>query len=190
LRAAGDLPWNHEWESQPLLRPDTASCSIRGEGSRSYVMGSMCPVEADAYTLTFEMQFPGSNDGKAVPKWEAGLAFGQPDDQPFRPWHKVPVGGYFLSLNARGDLELYRQEPDRVDPVQLTSVPTPAPIPGNWMRFRVQVTPSTIRISRLDGQELTAEAEDKTYRGGYFSLYKSHAAAISADFRAVTLTPA
>ncbi len=190
LRAPGDLPWNHEWESQPLLRPGTSSCSIRGEGSRSYVMGSMCPIEGDAYTLTFEIQFPGGTDGKPVPKWEAGLAFGQPDDQPFRPWNKVPVGGYFLSLNAKGDLELYRQEPGRADPVQLASVATPPPIPGKWMRFRAQVTPSIVRISRLDGQELAAEAEDKTYRGGYFSLYKSHAAAISADFRSLSVAPA
>lgn len=189
LRAAGDLPWIHTWDSQPVLQPGTASLRFQGPGRRSYVMGSMCPVEDAAYALDFEMRLPGAPGGQAPTQWEAGIAFGQSSDMPFRPWIENPLGGYFLSLNAQGELGLFRQEAGPGDPVPLASVATPSPVPDRWMKFRVEVSPTAIEVSRLDGQELKAETADAGHRGGYFSLYKSHDAALAADFRGLSLTP-
>lgn len=191
LRAPGDLPWLHLWENQPALEPENASISITGEGSSSYVMGSMCPVTAPSYVLTFEVRRPGTpSQGNRESDWGAGVAFGQVDDHPFRPWSNVPVGGNFLSLSGDGRLELYRQDAGSTDPLPIASAWTAPPVPGQWMKFSLTVAPSTVRFARLDEGEIAAEAIDHTYRGGYFSLYKSHPGSDPVEFRAISVNPA
>lgn len=190
VRAPGDLPWLHTWESQPVLHPESASIRFEGDGRRSYVMGSMCPILSSNYALTFEMRWPDSTPvgSGGTRELEAGIAFGQADDRAFRPWAPGETGGYYLALQPSGKVELFRQAPKIQDPLSIASVPTAPPVPGEWMRFRIDVTPAAIRFARLDGREVAAVAEDTAYRGEYFSLFKSHPGATPVEFRAVEVT--
>lgn len=190
LRAAGDLPWIHTWESQPVIHQDSASIAFEGEGRRSYVMGSMCPVSSRNYALNFEMRWPTTLplDAGGTRELDAGVAFGQADDRAFRPWTPGDTGGYYLSVRGSGKLELFRQEAKLQDALSISTVSTEPPVPGEWMRFRIDVTPAAVRIARLDGREIAAVAEDTTYRGEYFSLFKSHPTAIPVEFRALEVT--
>ncbi|MDQ0078521.1 glycerophosphodiester phosphodiesterase [Arthrobacter oryzae] len=186
LRAPGDLPWIHTWESQPVLQPESASIRFEGDGRRSYVMGSMCPITSGNYTLTYELRWP-TNTG-AAPELDAGIAFGQADDRAFRPWTPNEIGGYYLALKPSGKLELFRQEPKIQDALSISSVATEPPVPGEWMRFRIDVAPAAIRFARLDGREIATVADDTAYRGAYFSLFKSHPGGTPVEFRAVEVT--
>ena len=84
---------------QPTLQPEFSSVSLNNEASFNYTMGSMCPVTKDTYSLSFDMRWP-----MAVPEksGSAGIAFGQADDQPYRPTAPATVGGYHLTLDAAG----------------------------------------------------------------------------------------
>ncbi|WP_454699187.1 glycerophosphodiester phosphodiesterase [Arthrobacter humicola] len=190
LRAPGDLPWIHTWESQPVIHRDSASITFEGEGRRSYVMGSMCPVGSQNYSLTFEIRWPSDLPvgAEGARELDAGVAFGQADDRAFRPWTPGDVGGYYLSIRASGKLELFRQEAKIQDAISIASVPTDPPVPGGWMRFRIDVSPAAIRFARLDGREIAAVAEDTAYRGEYFSLFKSHLKMIPVAFRALEVS--
>jgi glycerophosphoryl diester phosphodiesterase len=56
------------------------------------------------------------------------------------------------------------------------------------MHFKIDVTPSSIRFSRVDGAGWSGETMDRQYRGGYISLCKDYPAPVPVQFRGVTVT--
>ncbi|KFF59420.1 hypothetical protein JF66_11435 [Cryobacterium sp. MLB-32] len=188
LRAPGDLPWSMDMgsEVQPLITPETASIAISMRGTQSYLMGSMCPVPADSYTLTWEMRWaaelpPGPTD-------TAGVAFGLPDDQPFRVGVAGETAGYYATVRRNGTLELFSRAGGSEAGVSLGAVATASVRPGEWMRFQVAVSPAGIRLSRADGRGWSIDSADASSRGQYFWLCKNYPAGPGVEFRAVSIT--
>ncbi|MET3811370.1 glycerophosphodiester phosphodiesterase family protein [Arthrobacter sp. UYEF3] len=186
LRAAGDLPWELNWDYQPAIQHESGSISLRYATRRSsYLMGSMCPIRQDSYTLQFEMRWPEMPASAAL---SGGLAFGLADDQPFHPMYASPIGGYFLSLNADGTLALFRQEANADAGLPLASVKCIPPAVGEWVKLKVDATARGIRFGTADGGAVSAQADGATVRGGYFSLVKNATGPESVEFRGVTVS--
>ena len=185
VRAAGDLPWILVPTFQPTLQSEFSSVSLNNEASSTYTLGSMGPVTRDAYSLAFDMRWP-----MAVPdrSGTAGIAFGQADDQPYRPTAKATVGGYHLTLDAAGTMRLFSREVGALEGELLGETHSDAPKVGAWMRFRVDVTPRTITFTRLDGAVASGIANNSSHRGGYFGLNKNYQGKQPVEFRQVEVS--
>ncbi|MEC5190381.1 hypothetical protein RCH17_000517 [Arthrobacter sp. MP_M7] len=182
VRAAGDLPWILAPSYQPTLQPEFSSVSLNNEASSSYTLGSMCPVTKDTYSLSFDMRWPMAVPDKSG---SAGIAFGQADDQPYRPTVPATVAGYHVSIDSAGTLRLFAREAGSLDGELLGEARSDAPKAGVWMRFRVDVSPREITFARLDGKETRAAARTASYRGGYFGLTKNYQGKQPVEFRQV-----
>lgn len=187
LRAAGDLPWTTDrgWDVQPGFDPLSQALIMDGEGTRSYVMGSMAPVVAASYTLSAELRWP---DTTPAARDHAGIAFGQEDDRAYRVRIPSAVGGYHTILRANGLLELYVRAPGVADATNLATVKTDQVQAGQWVALQVVVTPTQITVRRQGAEHWVVTARDERYRGGYFSLCKNYAGELPVQFRAVTIT--
>lgn len=187
LRAAGDLPWTVKqgWEVQPQLNADEGILRLHAPANSSYRMGSMAPVEQDIYSIEFEMRWPGKLPG---PEDHAGLAFGQDNDLPYRVLIPSAAGGYHLVLRSSGQMVLLLRHPGEADGLRLAVVETEPVEAGEWLSFRVDIAPDSIRFSRLDGAGWAGLAAERTYRGGYFSLTRNYAADVPVEFRKVSVT--
>lgn len=188
VRAPGDLPWATDkgFSVQPVITAETASIAIAMKGAQSYLMGSMCPVPADGYTLTWEMRWPSALP--PGPTDTAGVAFGVPDDQPFRVGVAGNSAGYYATVRRNGRVELFGRAAQAAAGVSLGSLNTAAARPGEWMRFQIVVTPAGIRLSRVDGAGWALDSADTSYRGQYFWLCKNYPAGPGVEFRAISIT--
>lgn len=186
-RAAGDLPWNPDqgWDAQPAIDPATASVVLDKAQNFSYRLGSMGPLTEEIHSLTFEMCWPQE---LPAPQLTAGLAFGQQNDNPYRILVPSLAGGYHLIIRPDGELVLYRRDPGNAAGTRLQSIMTAPVRAGDWMRFRIEVTPPSIRFSRLDGAGWSGVTMDREYRGGYLSLCKGYADPVPVSFRGIAVT--
>ena len=181
-RSAGDLPWTTEqgWDVQPRIDAASASLVLDRSQNSSYRLGSMAPVVAGVHTLAFEMCWPRELPPDPV---HAGLAFGQEDDTPYRVLVPGPVGGYHLVIRPGGELILHRRDPGDAAGTRLQTITTAPVRAGEWMHFRIDVAPPSIRFSRLDGAGWSGVTMDRKYRGGYFSLCKNYPEPVPVHFR-------
>ncbi|MBG0738338.1 hypothetical protein IV500_02690 [Paeniglutamicibacter antarcticus] len=184
IRGFGDLPWALAWTHQPTILPQMSSISLDHGDKSSYCMGSMCPITADNYSLEFEMRWPESGPRNLD---HAGVAFGQRDDSPYRIQEPGAVGGYHVVLRSDGGLELFGRQSGSEYGYSLGAAATEPPVNGVWMRFRIEITPTTIRCSRLDGKGATISANSDVYRGGYFSLNRNYYDFPPVEFRGITV---
>jgi glycerophosphoryl diester phosphodiesterase len=182
LRGVGDLPSDVSWTSQPLIEAATASIHLANKPPLSYCLGSMAPVTSNTYSLGFHMRWPEEVPAVA----SAGLAFGQQDDQPYVPTSAGPPG-YHLVLDRAGDLSLFSRDQDATSSTRIARIPTAPPLPGAWMQFKVEIAPTSLKIFRLDGPEVSFLVEDATHRGGYFSLCKNYEGQPGVEFRHLEL---
>jgi hypothetical protein len=184
VRAAGDLPYILAPEYQPTLQPEFASLSLNHESSSSYTLGSMCPIEKDSYSLSFDMRWPLD-----IPEsGSAGMAFGQNDDQPYRPTVPATVGGYHLTIDRLGTMRLFGRAAGALDGELLQELRTEAPKSGAWMRFNIDVGPADITVRRTDGEVVSGVVANSAYRGGYFGLTKNYKGRQPVEFRQVGVT--
>ncbi|MDQ0848580.1 hypothetical protein QFZ65_000518 [Arthrobacter sp. B3I9] len=186
-RAAGDLPWTTEqgWAAQPVIDAASASVLLASDQNISYRLGSMSPIAKEIHTLSFEMCWPLELPSDQL---HAGIAFGQPDDSPYRVLVPSTVGGYHLIIRPDGELVLYRRDPGNPAGTRLQSIMTAPVRAGEWMRFAIEVTPASVRFSRLDGAGWSGITMDRQYRGGYSSLCKDYRDAVPVQFRNVTVS--
>lgn len=184
LRGFGDLPWALAWTHQPVILPKTSSILLNHDDKASYCMGSMCPVSADSYAIEFEMRWPdkGPRDGD-----HAGLAFGQRDDSPYRVREPSVLGGYHLVLRSNGELELFGRQSHAIHGYSLGKAATNRPVTGEWMKFRIDISPTSIRCRRTDGKGGVITADSDVYRGGYFSLCRNYYGFPPVEFRGVVV---
>ncbi|TDW30244.1 glycerophosphodiester phosphodiesterase [Cryobacterium psychrophilum] len=189
LRAPGDLPWTMDkgTELQPVITAETASIAISAKGTQSYLMGSLCPVPADAYTLTFEMRWPSELPPDSSD--HAGIAFGTPDDRPYRVRIVGDTPGYHVTVRASGRVELFSRAAQTKRGASLGAIRTAATRPGQWIRLQITVTPGGIRVSRVDGVGWSLDSSDTSYRGQYFWLCKNYYAGPPVEFRSISVTP-
>lgn len=186
-RAAGDLPWTTEqgWAAQPLIDAASASVLLAAEENFSYRLGSLGPITKEIYGLGFEMCWPQALPSELL---HAGIAFGQQDDNPYRVLVPSTVGGYHLIIRPDGELVLYRRDPGNPAGMRLQSIMTAPVRAKEWMRFKIEVTPASVRFSRLDGAGWSGMTMDREYRGGYSSLCKDYPDAVPVQFRNITVT--
>lgn len=181
-RAAGDLPWTTDqgWGVQPRFDAASASLVLDQSQNCSYRPGSMAPITPEIHTLSFEMCWPRELPQELL---HAGLAFGQENDTPYRVLVPALVGGYHLIIRPTGELILHRRDLGDVAGTRLQTIMTAPVRPGEWMRFAIEVAPSSIRFSRQDGSGWSGLAIDHKYRGGYFSVCKNYPAPVPVHFR-------
>ncbi|MBP2217732.1 glycerophosphodiester phosphodiesterase family protein [Arthrobacter sp. CAN_C5] len=185
LRGHGDLPWALAWTHQPEIISSGSSILLAHSDKASYCMGSLCPVPTSNYSINFEMRWP-----ETLPRDRdhAGVAFGQRDDSPYRVRAPADSGGYHLIIRRDGELVLFGRVAGEVDGYPLGRVLTLPPVVGEWMRFRIEVTSSTLRCVRLDDGSGTVTARTDVYRGGYFSLCRNYWEYPPVEFRGVSVT--
>ncbi|WP_081801674.1 glycerophosphodiester phosphodiesterase [Arthrobacter sp. 9MFCol3.1] len=186
-RAAGDLPWTVDqgWGAQPVIDAASASVVLDKSENFSYRLGSMGPVTKEIHSISFEMCWPQELPSNLQ---HAGIAFGQQDDTPYRVLVPSSVGGYHLIIRPAGELVLYRRDPGNPAGTRLQTIATSPIKPGEWLHFKIDVTPSSIRFSRVDGVGWSGETMDREYRGGYISLCKDYPAPVPVQFRGVSVT--
>lgn len=183
LRAAGDLPSNLNWTAQPLIKAETQSVLLANDPPLSYCLGSMAPAASGTYTVNFNMRWTGEPSAVA----RAGLAFGQHSDAPYVPTSPGP-SGYHVTMDASGDLALFRRTEAASGSTKLATVHTVPPGVGEWMQFQVDVSPDSIRIARLDEGGAVASVDDSSEKGRYFSLCKNYSGQPGVEFRHVTVS--
>jgi Glycerophosphoryl diester phosphodiesterase family len=186
-RAAGDLPWTTEqgWSAQPVIDAASASVLLDKDQNFSYRLGSLGPVTSEIHSLAFEMCWPRELPSDLL---HAGLAFGQKEDTPYRVLIPSSAGGYHLIIRPAGELVLYRRDPGNPAGTRLQSIMTAPVRAAEWMRFKIDVTPASVRFSRLDGAGWSGMTMDREYRGGYLSLCKDYPDAVPVQFRNISVT--
>lgn len=188
LRAPGDLPWNvgQGWDFQPQLKSPGKSLLMAAPANSSYRMGSMGPVRREVYSVWFDMRWPDAlpTDNTV----HAGLAFGQEDDRAYRVLIPSEVGGYHLVIRPTGELTLLLRKPGETGGLRLNSMETSPARAGEWMSFKIDIAPDSIRYSRLDGAGWAGIAGDRRFRGGYFSLSRNYSDDFPVEFRSVKVT--
>ena len=187
VRAAGDLPWTVKqgWSVQPQLDAAEGVLRLQAPLNSSYRMGSMSPVEREVYSIAFELRWPGELPG---PEGHAGLALGQENDLPYRVLIPSEVGGYHLVFRPNGEMALLLRHPGEAQGLRLAVVQTEPAEPGGWLSFKVDVSPDSLRFSRLDGSGWAGVAAERSYRGGYFSLTRNYAEDFPVEFRNVSVS--
>lgn len=186
LRNAGDLPWVIDWGFQPKLQVPSASILVADAANFSYSMGSMCPISAPSYSISFEARWPV----QLPPGFGAlGIAFGQKSDEPYRVGKPTNVGGYHLLQTVTGQLQLSSRAPGEVLGNQLASLTTAPPRVGEWIKFVVNITSGGLSFTSSNSEPAASMAvPDMTYRGGYFSLCKGYGGPAAVEFRRVSIT--
>ena len=185
IRAAGDLPWmvSQGWDFQPELKAAAGTLLMSAAANSSYRMGSLAPVRREIYSIQFEMRWP-----EALPAEDtlhAGIAFGQDDDRPYRVLIPSDVGGYHLVVRLTGEMTLLMRSPGESGGLRLSTVDTQPVKVGEWMTFKIDIDPDSIRYSRLDGVGWAGSTSNRKYRGGYFSLARNYSEDCPVEFRGV-----
>jgi glycerophosphoryl diester phosphodiesterase len=176
-RFVGDAQWG--WADAYLT--DT---------SRQYVLqGWACPVGGKTsnnnWSMTFDLRFGATN---SLARWfGVFIADEGYRDRPFRDSSAInpDANGYNLLFSLNGSMAIYKVTAGAATLLQVTeagAIPG-FPVAGGEGTFRVRVTSTAIRLSRLnpDGSELGfVEAADASYRGSYFHFGR-YACAVSVS---------
>lgn len=186
VRRSGDLPYDMNDSSQPAWQP--AWILADGEYVMEldfqfgvpYSLGSLGPNVGVDYALEVELRFP-----VAIPSasQHVGFVFGRTNDSAYRFNTGTGSGGYHMLLRGSGAFQLYRHEPNVASGTQLANTATPAPVPGEWIPFRVEVTAGQITATRLD-TATSINSTDTNYRGGYVHVSRNYDNGL-LDFRNV-----
>lgn len=128
------------------------------------VMGSMCPISADATIKATMSWVQNPTSGYS------GIAFGTRNDEIFRPdpnfYNKV--GGYFLAVSASSSsATLYRYDPGYWAPVELATTQLEGRTPGAPIDVELRLVAEGV-VCKVDGK--TFSSTDKTYDGKYFHI--------------------
>jgi hypothetical protein len=178
-----------QWRSGDLPYDSTRSFALPGDGTAvfgdtasnpSVCMGSVVPDSGTNYTIEFEAQF------LTVPTdltTHFGAAFGKADDMrwQFQSLNESP--GYHFIQRANGQLTLYTHLTG-VSSGTIINGPAAgdACVSGQWMKFKITVTPTAISVTRILGGtggtvDVTVQAANTAYRGRYFHLSRNYAIA-------------
>lgn len=186
VRQAGDLPYG---DNLSLYTWDQNSASMILPGSQttaSLMLGSLGPITADTYAITFDMKWPTLPSGTL----HSDFVFCQEDDYQYAHQSTANTSGYHLVMRTTGSLELYKHVNGSGTGTRLGDpVVTTQPVADTWMSFRIDVTPTTVSIDRTDVTTEAIVVGNTEFRGGYV-----HLAAASTDqpvhYRSIVVTEA
>jgi glycerophosphoryl diester phosphodiesterase len=158
---------------------------LAANGSQHFItMGQLGSLsDARPYSIRVDVSWPtlpvSTGDNISV-------AFGRADDSYYQ--HRQGKGdGYHAILRANGSLGLYRHRNGQVTGVlQAPEIATPKLQPGQWATLRVDVSPGTVLLSRVDAVA-TVKATGVEAAGGYVHLGRSSTNGVAA-FRALSVT--
>lgn len=133
-------------------------------GGRSASIAQAAGTYKIKYTMTWDT-IPASN-------LHSGVAFARTNDSDYVFSAANAVGGYHVVLRNTGQLQLFRHDPGVTTGVLLGNLAsTSTPVNGVPMTFEVDVTPTTVSVTRTDsGGPYTVSSNDTTYRGRYWHL--------------------
>ncbi|MDX6261754.1 MAG: glycerophosphoryl diester phosphodiesterase [Kribbellaceae bacterium] len=139
---------------------------LGAKGTQHFLtLGNLGPITSPVYSVEFEASFATL---PADPLANLTLAFGHTDDSYYE--HRIgTANGYHAILQADGELGIWAHRAGRPAGVKLATKKTAPIFAGEWMRFRLDVTPTTLTWNRLD-QPTKVTVTDKSYRGGYLHL--------------------
>jgi glycerophosphoryl diester phosphodiesterase len=182
-RDPASATWAPTWQD-----PDQLALAAPG-GQHFLTLGQLSPIGAaqGSYSIAFDAAF------QTVPSDSSAnitLAFGHTDDRYYE--HQLGAStGYHAIQRADGRLELFAHVAGHTAGVPLgTARQLTAPRPGEWMSFRLDVTPTTLAwSSNVGGSWTTISATDRRIRGGYVHIGRSSRDGTAA-FRYLTITEA
>ncbi|MFE7624232.1 glycerophosphodiester phosphodiesterase [Streptomyces sp. NPDC057509] len=170
VKAPGDLGTiNYDQASALKFDDEGGSAYINALPQRSVLMGSLSnPTPPETYTVHFDMMYEGAPGASE----HAGIAFGKASDDSYRFSQVNASGGYHMAIRGSGDMQLYTHAAGVTSGTQIGStVPTAAPVAGEWMSFDVQVTSSNVTVTRTDLETpAVITVANTAFRGGYFHL--------------------
>jgi glycerophosphoryl diester phosphodiesterase len=148
-------------------------------------LGNLGPITSPVYSVEFEAAYsalPTAADANLT------LAFGHADDS-YYEHHLGASNGYHAILQANGELGLYAHKTGQRAGIKLAAKKTASPFRGEWLKFRLDVTPTRITFNRLD-QPAAVSAIEKSYRGGYLHIGRASTdGSLSLRGLKVTRTP-
>lgn len=165
-KAPGDM-----WTAN--IAVDNLALTYDGNGGASHkypdpicttVMGSMCPVKANA-EIRLTMSWATTPTSGA-----SGVAFGCRNDEIFRPAADFvnKVGGYYLGVSASmSRATLFRYDPGAWNPIEIASAQLPGRVPKDDIPVMIQIHSGGIRIT-VAGASIAST--DTRYTGGYFHI--------------------
>lgn len=134
------------------------------------LIGAACPLpspEDDSYTWECQVDQASLPDGDG-PK--IGVIYGGTTDVDPTELEGPHVGyACYIRVGTEetGFLEIGRYDADGAYEVLATSSTSRAVGPNDWMSFRLEVTATTITLTRTDGTPYSVTATDSAYRGPY-----------------------
>jgi glycerophosphoryl diester phosphodiesterase len=161
-RQPDQLSFAPTWPGQ-----DELSLHINGR-QQFMTLGQFSPVAKTSYRVDFAARWdvlPNKNDSSGLV-----LAFAHTDDR----YYQVGLGqssGYQATSRSDGVIELSSHSASSTAEVPLDQRATARAVAGEWMTFRLDVTPTTITWARLDLTEpASVTTVDTAYRGGYLHV--------------------
>ncbi|MEV8372943.1 glycerophosphodiester phosphodiesterase family protein [Kribbella sp. NPDC056861] len=142
------------------------SIGLNAVGTQHFLtLGNLGPITSPVYSVEFSASYAVL---PADPLANLTLAFGHADDEYYE--HRLGASnGYHAILQANGELGLYSHSVGNRPGTKLAVKKTAAVFRGEWMRFRLDVTPTTLTWSRLD-QPAKVTVANKAFRGGYLHI--------------------
>lgn len=163
-RAAGDLPTPAVagWASQPFIDPGAGVLRIDPAKTISYLLGSLGPIMAEEYSITFAFRWPELTDGL-----EVGLGVLRDSDADYRPYASAKTEqspGLRLRAVPGGRIELAEQTSGSAINGRLAALNGAAAQAGAPTEIELAISASRVTL-RAGGQEQTIN--NLTARGGY-----------------------
>jgi glycerophosphoryl diester phosphodiesterase len=140
--------------------------ALSAAGTQHFLtLGNLGPITASAYSVEFQASYAKL---PTDPLANLTLAFAHTDDAYYE--HRLgSSNGYHAIMQANGELGLYAHRTGQTAGVKLGVKKTVPAFRGEWMKFRLDVTPTTLTWNRLD-QPAKVTVTNKAYRGGYLHL--------------------
>lgn len=163
--------------------------------TRAVLQGWACPINSDPacddYTIDLKVTFGTVGNGDQS-RW-AGV-FVTPNDKAYASvaGSSGTAAGYLFTFRKNGTLQIYLAHSNQsLDSLLAQDTSGAAIANGAEVRFRVVVTPTQLKIERVDGsglvvQSVTSGDTTTGRRGGYFHLCHSR---MPAKFRDITVLP-
>lgn len=184
IRGPGDLPYG---DVLTLGTWDVANSAMTLPGASttaSLLLGSLCPITATTYTITWDMKWPTLPAGTN----HSDLVFGQADDAQYGHQSAANTSGYHVVMRTTGALELYKHENGSTTGTKLgDTVTSDQPVADTWMSLSVTVTPTDITIERTDDASAPMTVANTEFRGGYIHLATANSDT-AVHFRSVVVT--
>jgi len=165
--APGEMTVRPEVADFGLQWPEPGVVQLAMQDRMAFLtLGQLAPLaRPTAYQLDLQVRVDRAPTGGG----HVEVAFGHADDRYYETG-QGRLDGYHALLRMDGTLELGRHQAGKSEGMPLASpVPGPAPVPGQWIPLRLEVTPDTVTWGRLDtGARISGR--DATVRGPYLHI--------------------